>query len=287
MDPLSPEAQRALQSLGDVDPTSADEARVRAQLEKTLGVALPVATAATAVGAVAVAKSASSGVGALASLSLGTKVALVSVALVAAASAVTVAVQRTSTPATVALPAPSVKRPPVLPSVDAEPEEEAVAPELELMLRAPLPEPEPPAPAPKPMPRVGPKPAPAPVVPTVELEPPQAPPAAPVEAFTVDDELARDFPGCELKAEQAVAARVRALVAADDAARGLELLTRYQRRCATGYWTYDAWVARFDALCALKRTREVNELWAWFRTDNHFQIERMQRDVPKCDLPAQ
>lgn len=286
MDPLSPEAQRALQSLGDVDPTSADEARVRAQLEKTLGVALPVATAATVVGAAAVAKTASSGLGALASLSLGTKVALVSVALVAAGSAVTVAVQRTSTSATVPLPAPSVKRAPVLPSVDAEPEVEQ-APELELMLRAPPPEPEPPAPAPRPLPRTAPKATPAPVVPAVEPLPPEVPPAALVEEFTVDDELARDFPGCELKAEQAVAARVRALVSADDAARALDLLTRYQRRCATGYWTYDAWVARFDALCALKRTREVSELWAWFRTDNHLQIERMQRDVPKCELPTQ
>lgn len=107
MKPYSKEAEAALCALEVIEPTSADEARVRAGLERALGIALPAATVATAsavtaaaaatgaTAAAAQAATSTAGAGAgvstgLAALGLGTK----SIVLLAAvASALTVGVK--------------------------------------------------------------------------------------------------------------------------------------------------------------------------------------------------
>ena len=48
MKPLSKEASAALSALQATDPTTADEARVRRNLERVLGVAMPAASMAVA-----------------------------------------------------------------------------------------------------------------------------------------------------------------------------------------------------------------------------------------------
>lgn len=271
MDPLSRDADEALKSLHDVEPTGADEARVRAGLESALGVALPMAAAGTAaVGAAAGVKAASSGF--FASLGVGTKVTLLAVALAGAGAVTTVAVKTTAPRVpVVAKVRPAPPRPPPEPELPPEPDT-PTSPELELVLVAP---PEPPR-----------KVRPAPVAkppPPAALETPPPPPAreADVEAppESVDAELARDYPGCDLATEQRLAAHVRAMPRHGTAERGLGLLTAFQHRCATGHWTYDSWVARFAVLCALDRREEFNELWAWFRQENDRHVWRVRREL--------
>lgn len=274
MDPLSKDADEALKSLLDVEPSRDDEARVRAELEKSLGIVLPMA-AATSVAAAATAK------GFFASLSVSAKVSLVTVAVVGAGAA-TFAVRGMTKPleptvpvvATVRAP-PRAVEPTVFPELELEPETQ---PELELVLLAP-PEPprrvkspvvaKPPAPvveAPKP-----PEPVDAPEEDDVELT------AVPPES--VEAELAREYPACDLPTEQRLAAHVRWMPRTGTAERGLELLTTYQHRCATGHWTYDSWVARFALLCWLERGQEVKELWAWFSQENERHVTRMRREL--------
>lgn len=284
MDPLSKDANDALKSLLDVEPTRADEARVRADLEKTLGIALPiaVATSTAAVSAVGVK-------GLFASLSVGMKVTLVTVAVVSASAVTTLAVRASrpepSVPVTNVLPRASppavVAEPPpmVLPELELVPEEVPAEVMPELVLLAP---PEPPR---------RPKPAAAPIskaiAPVVEPEEPAAPPPTEevddgleaVPSDSTDAELARDYPNCDLTTETRLSAHVRWMTRNGNAERGLALLTAFQHRCATGHWTYDSWVARFASLCALERRQEFNELWAWFRAENDYLVDRVRRDL--------
>ncbi|MGV3622288.1 MAG: hypothetical protein ACO1OB_15835 [Archangium sp.] len=280
MDPLSKDADEALKSLLDVEPSRDDEARVRAQLEKSLGIVLPAAAAATTVaGAVATVKS-----GVFASMSLGAKVTVLTVAVVGAGAVTTFALRsRTEQPppmVPVVTVKPSAPRPPmVLPELELQPEDEAPPqPEFELVLLAP----------PEPPPRAKPVVTPPPLKPQ-EVSTPPAPQeeepededldlhAVPLES--VDAELAREYPACDLATEQRLAAHVRWMPKTGIAERGLELLSTWQHRCATGHWTYDSWVARFAVLCSLERKQEVNELWAWFSQENERHVTRMRRDL--------
>lgn len=284
MDPLSKDADTALKSLLDVEPSREDEARVRAELEKSLGIVLPLAAAATST-AVASAVTAKSGL--FASLSVGAKVSLVTVAVVAA-GATTVAVRRMTKPLTPTVPvvtaAPPPRplpQPPAFVRPDVEPEPELATPpepELELVLRAP-PQPELPRRAKAPVVAKQPQP--------VDVAAPPPPAQSQEDALDVNavpqesvaEALAREYPSCDLTTEQRLSMHVRSLPRAGAAARGLELLTAYQHRCATGHWTYDSWVARFAVLCALERRQEVTELWAWFSQENERHVSRMRRDL--------
>ncbi len=254
MDPLSREASDALKALGAVEPTAGDEARVREGVERALGVVLPVASAAvvtTAVGAKA------------ASMTL--KTVLLVVTSFGAGVAVTMAVREPARPvASVVVPVTRQKPAPP-PQLEEEPVPGDVQPEL--VLRAP---PLPPR-APVVVKKVAPVVAPEPVV--------EAPAAPPPPEPSVDDELSRDFAGCDLPSEQRLASHVRSLIPNAKAERGLELLKSYQRRCATGHWAYDSWVARFDLLCSLGRAQEFNELWQWFRVENDRHAERLQAEL--------
>lgn len=281
MDPLSKDADEALKSLLDVEPTRDDEARVRAELEKSLGIALPMAAAATSVAAAATAK------GFLASLSVSAKISLVTVAVVGAGAA-TFAVRAMTRPLEPTVPVVAKVQPPrvappsmVWPELELAPEpEKPPEPEFELVLLAP---PEPPRRAKPPV-------VAKPPAPVVEVATPLALDdeaeddeidvnAVPMES--VDEELAREYPGCDLPTEQRLAAHVRWIprTGSATAERGLELLSTYQHRCATGHWTYDSWVARFVVLCSLGRQQEVDELWAWFRQENEHFVPRLHREL--------
>lgn len=302
MDPLSKDANDALKTLLDVEPSKADEARVREAVEKSLGIVLPIATATTAAVSVATAKGffASMSVpakGLFATMSVTAKVTLVTAAVVSASAATLVVresiqspeptkppVKVVATPRGVVAAPPSIEMPELdlladePEAVAAEPEAVATEPEPELVLLAP-----PEAPRRPKLPPVA-KVLPPAAEPEVPAEPPPPPEkvvdelvVAPGE--TVEAELAREYPNCELATEGRLSSHVRWMTKNGTAERGLELLTAFQHRCATGHWTYDSWVARFAVLCALERRQEFNELWSWFRQENYFHVERVRKEL--------
>ncbi|MFO0600740.1 MAG: hypothetical protein U0228_35855 [Myxococcaceae bacterium] len=141
---LSPHARNALAALGDVEPTASDERRVREELERTLGVVLPVAAvtagamaaSAAATSAASAATSAATGAsvtgGSLFGLGVGAKVVLfvaaIGVGAVATVGVKTVVQSSTSRPpgapsqpAVVALVKPKKEQAPVTPVAVPEP----------------------------------------------------------------------------------------------------------------------------------------------------------------------
>ncbi|MDP1823997.1 MAG: hypothetical protein Q8L48_12170 [Archangium sp.] len=93
MKPLSKEARAALSALSSADPTRADEARVRKNLERALGVAIPTASVAVATTAVSAQAASGAGVsGGLGALGVGAK-AVVFVLAVGVGSVVTVGIK--------------------------------------------------------------------------------------------------------------------------------------------------------------------------------------------------
>ncbi len=260
MKPLSKEASAALSALKAADPTSEDEARVRKNLERALGVAIPVVGVAAATTAVS-AQAATTG---FAALSLGAKVALVVVA-VSTVSVVAVSLSSRGGEGRGEEQAKQAPKPEA-PVVLVEPSEPEVAvvppPPPELVAVVP-----PPA-----KPRAAPPKPPEPEAPVVVVEAPIAepvvtPPPAPPTAETWDLEVEANFPNCDPATELRSAQSARKLLDADRAEDAVWLLGAYQRRCPSGRWSDEAWSVRMAGLCKLGRTAEVVGLLQWFSAE--------------------
>lgn len=296
MNPLSKEARDALKALDGSEPTAADERRVRQQLERSLGVIIPVATVAAATTATTAAAStgaASSATAGLTSLGLGAKVVLF-VAAVSVGSLVTVGakavITSASTPASapvkqsvtvvaptrpVAAVTPVVVEPvavePVAVVAPAQPEPEVVAP-APVVAVAPVIAASAPRPSPsRPVARLSESDAPetAPVVEvaaTPEIAPP-APKAPPSTEEEFDVEVEVNFPSCDAATELRSALAARRLLMEKHAEHALWLLSAYQKRCASGRWSDEAWRVRLASLCTLGRNREATSLLEWFTSE--------------------
>lgn len=280
MKPLSREASAALGALKATDPTAADEARVRKNLERALGVAVPAASVAVAATATtAQAATGASVSGGLGAMSLGAKtVALVvavgmgstlTVAVVKVASRpaarqsapVVVAIAPVAAPVPVPVPVPEIEI-----ATETEPEPE---PELESELVDATPAPMEVAAAPAPRPRAA-LPPPEPAEPEVTPPPePEAtePPAPAITQETYEQEIETNFPNCDVGTEMRSALSARQLLNADRAEEAVWLLGAYQRRCPSGHWSNEAWAVRMAGLCKLGRHAEVKGLLQWFSTE--------------------
>ena len=249
MKPLSKEASAALSALEAKDPTATDEARVRKNLERALGVGIPVATVAAATTAQAAS---------VAALSVGAK-AIVFVLAVGVASVMTVTIsnsrstRETALPIARSAPVEIVKAPePIAPEpTPAAPDE--VKPVAPVRARAPLP---PVVIAPTPTPT--PEPQAAPDVP---------PPPPPITEATIELEVEANFPGCDGATELRSAVSARKLLNADRPEEAVWLLGAYQRRCPSGRWSDEAWTVRMAGLCRLGRNSEVTGLLQWFSAE--------------------
>lgn len=270
MKPLSREASAALSALKAIDPTAADEARVRQNLERALGVAVPAASVALA--ATATTANAATGAsisGGLGAMSLGAKAVAFVVAVGLGGTLTVAVVNGTSRPAVresprlppaamVAAPAPA----PAI--VETEPEPEVVeAPPAPIEL-AVAPAPRPRAPQPVAAPPPPPEPAAPEVTPPPEPEP-VAPPAPTQESY--EQEIETHFPNCDEGTELRSALSARQLLNADRAEEAVWLLGAYQRRCPSGHWSNEAWAVRMAGLCKLGRHAEVKGLLQWFSTE--------------------
>ncbi len=292
MNPLSKEARAALAALAPAEPTAADERRVRQNLERALGLAMPlaavtVATSTTSAAAATTATTALSHGGAVAgltSLGLGAKVVLF-VAALGVGAAVTVGVKhalepeapRAVKPVAAPRPAPpqravaAVAEPAPVPGVlpTAEPLEAATEPAT-----------------PTARPRVASvEPTRTPVVPVVEPEPAAetpalalsppavaAPPPPPGLVVAVDEagyELAVEvnFPSCDVVTEMRSALAARRLLINNQAEHALWLLGAYQKHCASGRWSDEAWRVRLSSLCKLGRNTEATSLLEWVTSE--------------------
>lgn len=283
MRPLSKEASDALSALQATDPTAADEARVRKNLERTLGIVIPaasVAVATTAVSAQAASQAAAgaSVSGGVTAMSLGAKaVALVFAVGVGAVVAVT-AVQRSSAPPAVTVVAPpAVARAaaPVAPEVEVSVEAEPVAvvepaPQEEVA-RAPAPPPakiaRPAVPSPIAAPVVAPEAA-LEVAPAPAQPPAAEPTAPPSTQESYELEIETHFPNCDPGTEMRSALNARRLLVANRAEEAVGLLGAYQKRCPSGRWSNEAWSVRLGGLCALGRNSEVSGLLHWFSNES-------------------
>ncbi len=291
MKPLSREASAALSALKSPEPSAADEARVRQNLERTLGVVIPVAGVAvgTSVAAQAASGASSAASGATA-LSVGAKVVGFVVAVGLGTTLTVGAAKALMSPAAapVAVKAVAVAAPPPKPVVQNTVVEEAVVqpPEVEVTLE------EPPAiaaaPAPKPSKS-------APVVraspaklsqeeePTVAEAPPvpvESPPVMPTEAGptvppappntqeSYDVQIETQFPNCDAATEMRSALNARKLLLVNRAEEAVGLLEAYQRRCPSGRWSNEAWTVRVGGLCMLGRNSEARGFLDWFSSES-------------------
>jgi hypothetical protein len=278
MKPLSKEASDALSALKAADPSAADEARVRKNLERTLGVAIPAAT--LAVTTTAATAQAATGAGGLTAMSLGAK-AVMFVAAVGVGSAITVATIRTISLSSrggegrgeeMSQVSPRLAPPPAAP-----PEVEVTVEAEPVAVAEPQPEAPPEKPAPPPMvararpqqPLVAAVPAevePAPAA----VETPEvltAPPPPPNTAETYELEVETNFPNCDPGTEIRSAQSARKLLTANRAEEAVWLLGAYQKRCPSGRWSDEAWAVRMAGLCKLGRNAEVIGLLQWFSTE--------------------
>ncbi len=228
MKPLSKQASAALSALQAVDPTPADEARLRRNLERVLGVAMPAAS--VAVATTAASAHAASGMSAL-SLSAKAVAFVMAVGVGAALTVGTVMAVKT---------APTV---PPERSRGVTAEAPTVPPERSRGVTA--------APAPE-----------------QEILPPPSPPSEPeVSEAAYGLEVEANFPTCDVKTEMKAALSARRLLNADRAEESLWLLGAYQRHCPSGRWSNEAWVVRMAGLCHLDRNAEVTGLLQWFGTE--------------------
>jgi hypothetical protein len=293
MKPLSREASAALSALKSPEPSAADEARVRQNLERTLGLVIPVAgvaagaSAATAQAATGAGMSGAAG-GATA-LSLGAKVAGLVVAVGLGTTLTVVAVQAAMTSAPepaqiVAAPPPK----PVVPTVQNTIVEEVIAPEV-VAPEVTVEEPPAAAPAPKPTKsapavRASPAKVSQEVAPSVAQAPPapvEAAPAEPTEAGpevppapaanskeSYDLQIETQFPNCDPATEMRSALNARRLLVANRAEEAVGLLEAYQRRCPSGRWSNEAWAVRVGGLCMLGRNSEARGFLDWFSSES-------------------
>jgi hypothetical protein len=284
MKPLSREARDALSALKSPEPDAADEARVRQNLERTLGIAIPVAGVAVAASAASAQAATGAGMsgaaGGATALSLGAKVAGLVMAVGLGTTLTVVAVRAAMAPASpVAVVAAPVKPAVIQNSVV----EDVVVPELV----APEPEvtvEEQPAIAAAPAPRPT-KSAPVRAKPAAGEEPPvaEAPPApvepapiAPMEAAAAptntqesyDQQIETQFPNCDAATEMRSALNARKLLDADRAEEAVGLLEAYQRRCPSGRWSNEAWTVRVGGLCMLGRNTEARGFLDWFSSES-------------------
>lgn len=266
MKPLSKEASAALSALKATDPTAEDEARVRKNVERALGVAIPVA----GVAAATTATTAKAATGLFSAMGVGAKVAVAVVVTTVTAATVVSLSSRGGEGRGEEQTKPQLKQAPKPEVVSAPPEPEVVpAPPPEIAAAPPPPPPvaaiapQPPKPNPQPKRVEEPAPEPAPVV---AVEPP-APPPPPPTSETWDLEVEANFPNCDPATELRSAQSARKLLDADRAEDAVWLLGAYQRRCASGRWSNEAWSVRMAGLCKLNRTAEVIGLLQWFSTE--------------------
>lgn len=319
MSELSPQARAALRALGSVEPSTADERRVREGLERAVGLALPAAAVigATAVGSTSAAAatgstSAASATGAsvsaagLTALGTGAKVMLF-VAAVGIGSVVTAGVKAVvppSQPVRVAAAQPPAAARPVAtiaPVVVQEPvTPQPSSPERAVVAVAPAPvmpvsgspklpkaskraEPEPELSADEPV--VTPS---APVV--AEPPPPSTPalPAAPPTPQSATTEegfelvVEAHFPDCIPATEIRTAQAARKLLVEQRPEHALFLIGAYQKHCPSGQWSDEAWRVRLSSLCTLGRSTEASSLFEWFATEyphRRFAIESELRST--------
>lgn len=295
MKPLSKEASAALSALSSADPTRADEARVRKNLERALGVAIPAASVAVATTAASAQAATGAGVsGGLGALGVGAK-AVVFVLAVGVGSVVTVGIKsslssrggearREEVRVTIE---PSKPVPPtdVEVTVEAEPVNvEPLAMEAEAIEAAPV-APAPVAVAAAPVAAVRARPEPViaqaktdsvaavsqPEAKPAGLEPAEeqftAPPAPPNTQESYELEVDTNFPNCDPGTELRSAVSARKLLNANRAEEAVWLLGAYQRRCPSGRWSDEAWSVRMAGLCKLGRNAEVIGLLQWFSTE--------------------
>jgi hypothetical protein len=283
MKPLSKEASDALSALKPTDPSAADEARVRKNLERTLGIVIPAASVAVATTAVSAqaATTASTVSGGVTAMSLGAK-AVALVFVVGVGSTLTVLAVRERAPSVAVQQAVAPPRSGVEPEVmvDAVPAE--VVPVIpEPVIAEPvqpavvIAEPVQPAVVIAPLPRARPQPM-AVAVPQVLAELPAevvaAPPVVPAPPVntpeTYEQEIETHFPSCDVGTEMRSALSARKLLVAHRAEEALWLLGAYQRRCPSGRWSNEAWSVRIAGLCKLGRESEVTGLLEWFSNES-------------------
>lgn len=280
MKPLSKEASAALSALQATDPTRADEARVRRNLERALGVVVPAASiAAVTTAASAQAATSASMSGGMSVMGLGAKaVAFVMAVGVGAAVTVTTVTAVKTTPAIeITIDAPHVPRAQsrVVNPEPLQPEEPTVPAQSG---RGVIAEPEPvveiAASAVQPRLRATPpiQVAAAPVqasAPEHELLPPLPSPSfePEVSEAAYQLEVEANFANCDVKTEMKAALSARRLLNADRAEESLFLLGAYQRHCPSGRWSDEAWVVRMAGLCHLDRNAEVTGLLQWFSSE--------------------
>ncbi len=301
MKPLSKEARGALASLDSVEPTAADERRVRQNLERALGVAIPVAgvaTATVATTAVAAQTAAQGSVAAgLTSLGLGAKVilfaaaigvgALVTVGVKAAVLAPVREAPRAVGGSRAPVPGAGVVKPVVVAEVRPVPELQAVDPivveegskstsEGVTVIAAPAEVSKPGVVVASAKPHVKAE-APIAATPLVEVKPetpdvspPPMPGAEKTEPATeeaFDVVVEENFPSCDPATEMRAALGARKLLTNNQAERALWLLSAYQKQCASGRWSDEAWRVRLSSLCKLGRNTEAASLLEWVTTE--------------------
>lgn len=297
MKPLSKEASAALSALSNADPTRADEARVRKNLERALGVAIPAASIAVATTAASAQAATGAGVsGGLGALGVGAK-AVVFVLAVGVGSVVTVGIKSSLSsrggearreevsPRVTIEPTKPVPPADVEVTVEAEPVKvEPLAMEAEAIEAAPV-APAPVAVAAAPIAAVRARPEPViaqaktervaaisqPEAKPAGLEPAEeeftAPPAPPNTQESYELEVDTNFPNCDSGTELRSAVSARKLLNANRAEEAVWLLGAYQRRCPSGRWSDEAWSVRMAGLCKLGRNAEVIGLLQWFSTE--------------------
>lgn len=314
MSDLSNEAKARLAALAGEEPGAAEEARVREGLERALGVTLPVATLgaaalASTASAASLSAAGSAGVGSTTGASAaaagaatgvaagaGSSVPWLVAALVAVVGGGGVLLARSAAPGDSAAAAskqpppsaamrPVVVAPPVSPQEPEAPAAPAPVAE-EVMAPASTPQPAPgpsrtasPAPAAR---QATPPEVPSPVEPApteAEALPQEpAPQTVAEEAQHIDPELV-----CDVDAEGRFADAAEHHLHAGRAARALELLEAFPRRCPSGRWSQRTWAARLGALCALGRDAEATQLRAWHREEYPASTEALLRAAaPWC-----
>ena len=290
MKPLSREASDALSALKSPEPSAADEARVRKNLERTLGLVIPVAG--VAAGATAATAQAATGAGAsgaaggATALSLGAKVAGF-VFAIGVGTTLTVTAARgvmaprggessvvVAKPVVTSAPVP-VDPPVVVGAVAEDPEIEVGVVEPPVVTEARVVQPVKPATRTRPV--VEP-----PVVPTVAASAPAVteepseedepellpPPAPPNTQESYDLKIETDFPNCDPATEMRSALNARRLLVAARAEEAVGLLEAYQRRCPSGRWSNEAWTVRLGGLCMLGRNAEARGFLEWFTSES-------------------
>lgn len=259
MKPLSKEASAALSALEPADPTSEDEARVRKNLERALGVAIPVA----GVAAATTATSAQAATSVFSAMGAGAKVAVL-IAVTAVTATVVVSLSPKASehreaerarPRVQQVAKPVAVEPEIEVQLEPPPEVVAVSPPVVAIAPVPVKS----NPQPKAVEAVTPVPAP------VDEPEVATPPATTPETW--DLEVEANFPNCDAVTELASAQKAQSLLKAERAEDAVWLMGAYQRRCPSGRWSNEAWSVRMAGLCKLGRTAEVIGLLQWFSAE--------------------